>query len=348
MEGFLAFIFVLGLIVLVHELGHLISAKYFNVYCKEFAIGMGPKLFSWKRNETSYSLRALPLGGFVSMLGEEGVEAEGIPFERSIKGIARWKQLIVMLSGIAMNILLAFLIFAGIHMATGVVAVNPEPIVVGIVEGSAAQEAGLQVNDRIVRVEFSDGTFIIPKDFYQILEAIQMYHDTLIFTVDRLGSQQEINVVPRFDETEQRYLVGITIPNPQFKEITFLESFRYSIEDIQSMSVSMISTLSRLVRGIGLDAISGPVGIYQIASDSAAMGFLSVIYLAAILSLNVALFNLLPIPVMDGGRALFLIVEMILRKPLNKKLEQALMIASMLLLFLLMAFVTTQDLFRLF
>lgn len=348
MQGFLAFIFVLGLIVLVHELGHLISAKTFNVYCKEFAIGMGPRLFSWKGKETTYSIRALPLGGFVSMLGEEGVEAEGIPFERSIKGIARWKQLIVMLSGIAMNILLAFLIFAGIHMVTGIIAVNPEPVVVGIVEGSPAQEAGLQIDDRIVRVEFSDGTFIIPKDFYQILEGIQMYHDTLIFTVDRSGKQQEITVIPRFDEAEQRYLVGITIPNPNYIEINFFDSFRYAVEDIQSMSVSMISTLSRLIRGIGLDAISGPVGIYQVASDTAEMGFLSVLYLAAILSLNVALFNLLPIPVMDGGRSLFLIIEMILRKPLNKKLEQALMIASMLLLFLVMAFVTTQDLFRLF
>lgn len=348
MQGLIAFIFVLGLIVLVHELGHLLSAKSFKVYCKEFAIGMGPKLFSWKGKETTYSLRALPFGGFVSMLGEEGVEAEGIPFERSIKGIARWKQLIVMLAGIVMNFILAFVIILGLHLSTGVVSVNPEPIIAGVLENTPASNAGLQTNDRIVKVTFSDGTSLEPKDFYQVLEALQMYHDTMVFTIQRSNELLEFEVTPQYSQTEERYLIGITIPEPSYVSIHPLESVGYAFSDLASIALSMVTTLSRLVRGIGLDAVSGPVGIYQIASDTAQMGFSSVLYLAAILSLNVAIFNLLPLPIMDGGRSLLLMVEMVTHKPINKTVEQALMLVSMGLLFLLMIWVTTQDLFRLF
>ena len=148
----LYFVIILGIIVFVHELGHLITAKMFGVYCKEFAIGMGPKIKSWQKGETLYSLRALPVGGFVAMAGEEGVDIEEIPAERTIKGIAPLKRIIVMLAGIMMNILLAWVIFVGVFIYQGARSLPPQPIVAGVVSGSVAETAGFLAGDEIVKV----------------------------------------------------------------------------------------------------------------------------------------------------------------------------------------------------
>lgn len=347
MESILAFIFVLGLIVFIHELGHLLSAKAFGVYCKEFALGMGPKIYSIKGKETEYSVRLLPLGGFVSMVGEEGVEVD-VPKERSLKGIHPLKRLVVMLAGIVMNILLAFVIMVGLHIHNGYVIQNPEPVLGEIVENSPADLAGLKVNDRIVEVQFSDGTMIQPKDFYDLVEVLQLYQNTMTFVVDRNRDLIHIEITPQLDEQRGYYVIGVMSPQAQVKEITVFEAFTYGAQDLVDMGASMLMTLSRLVRGIGLSAISGPVGIFQVTAQSAQMGILSLLYLAGLLSLNVALFNLIPLPLLDGGRAVLIFIEMIIGKPVNAKIEQALMLASMILLLILTLFVTSQDLFKLF
>ena len=160
------FIVILGIIVLVHELGHLISAKAFGVYCKEFAIGFGPKIKSIQGKETLYSIRALPLGGFVSMAGESGVEFDNIDSSRTLKGIAPYKRIIIMLSGIFNNLVLAYLIFVVLFMIAGARNIAPEPIIAGIVQDSAAELAGFLENDRITALTFSDGFSVEPKDFY--------------------------------------------------------------------------------------------------------------------------------------------------------------------------------------
>jgi regulator of sigma E protease len=347
MESILAFIFVLGLIVFIHELGHLLSAKTFGVYCKEFALGMGPKIYSIKGKETEYSIRLLPLGGFVSMVGEEGVEVD-VPKERSLKGIHPLKRLVVMLAGIVMNVILAFVIMTGINIYNGYVVLNPEPVLGEIVENSSADVAGLQINDRIIEVQLSDGSSIQPNDFYDLVEVLQLYQNTMTFVVEREGVLMEIEVTPTLDEERGVFVIGVMSPQAQVKEITFLEAFKYGSQDLVDMSASMLMTLSRLVRGIGLSAISGPVGIFQVTAQSAQMGMLSLLYLTGLLSLNVALFNLIPLPLLDGGRAVLIFIEILIGKPVNAKIEQALMLASMILLLLLTLFVTSQDLFKLF
>lgn len=347
MQDFLAFVFVLGVIVFIHEVGHLLSAKAFGVYCKEFAIGMGPKLFSWKGKETTYSLRALPFGGYVAMVGEEGIEAE-VPQSRSLKGIALWKRLIIILSGILMNIALAILIMIGLYLVDRTVVVKPLPRVEAVVAGSAAEAQGILANDTVLEIIFSDGSHLLPKDAYQILEALQFYHDEMTFIIDRQGSLHSITLTPQYDESLGQYRIGIQIPQATLKSITAFEAVGYGLSDTKDILVSMVTTISRLVRGIGLESISGPVGIYQITAQQASMGFKNLVYLISLLSLNVAVFNLLPLPIMDGGRAILIGYEMITRKPINAKIEQALMVVSMALLLLLMVYVTTQDLFRLF
>ena len=130
----LYFIILLSVIIIVHECGHLIAAKCFHVYCGEFSIGMGPKLWAWKGKETTFTLRALPIGGYVAMAGEEGSEFEGVPHERTIKGVSHWKQIIIMLAGVIMNFVLAWLIFASIILINGSYNIAPKAVVGGVVE----------------------------------------------------------------------------------------------------------------------------------------------------------------------------------------------------------------------
>lgn len=343
------FILILGIIVLVHELGHLITAKMFGVYCREFAIGMGPKVKSIQGKETVYSIRALPLGGFVSMAGEEGVDIEGMDPKRTLKGIAHWKRIIIMLSGIIMNMILAWVIFVGIFVYQGERALAPEPVIAGIVENSVAQQVGLETNDRIVRIEFHDGTKLVPKDFYEIITFTQLYGDhSMTYVIDREGTTLTYQIQPLFDETEGRYMVGLLLPRPQIVQLSFFDSIVAATETTFSSIRDIFTTLSRLIRGIGLGAISGPLGIYDVTAQQASAGILSLIALTALLSINVGIFNLLPLPLLDGGRVILTLVEMITRRPVNAKIEQALMMMSMLLVIALMVFVTWQDIVRLF
>ncbi len=346
MTTFLYFALVLGVIVLIHEIGHLVTAKLFNVYCKEFAVGMGPKIFSKKFKETEYSIRALPLGGFVAMAGEEGVD-DNVPFERSILGIAPWKRMIVMLAGIFMNFVLAFVLFVGIYAYQGYAVEAPKPIIAGTMVDSPAEKAGFMANDLIKKITFSDGTTVIPTDFYEIITYIQMYTDTTEFVVERSGSEITISVTPEFIEAENRYYLGITMPSATRVDINILGALKYGALEVGNTVESMVFTLTRLIRGIGLNAISGPIGIYQVTATQASYGLINILYLMGLLSINVAIFNLLPLPILDGGRVVLTLYELIFKKPMSKKVEQVLMVISIGLLLLLMAFVTLQDILRL-
>jgi len=344
---FIYFILILGVNVMIHEVGHLITAKMFNVYCKEFAIGMGPKLFSWKGKETTYSLRAFPFGGYVAMAGEEGVDVD-IPHERTIKGIKHWQKIIVMLAGISMNVVLAVFIIVGLYIWQGQITVAPQPIIDGIVENSPAQAAGFQKGDRIVKIAFSDGSDLEPQDFYEVITYMQMYTDASTFTLERSGALIDITVTPRYLEDEKRYMVGLMIPPPTIQKINVIEAVGYGLVDVKDSLSTMVFAIGRMLRGIGLESVSGPIGIYQVTEQQASLGIANLFYLTAVISLNLAIFNLLPLPVMDGGRVVLIIYEVIARKPINEKVEQALMAVSVSLLILLMVLVTWQDILRLF
>lgn len=344
---FIYFVIVLGIIVFIHELGHLIAAKFFGVYCKEFAIGMGPRLFSLKGKETTYSIRLLPLGGFVTMAGEEGIDVDDIPAERTIKGIKRYQRMIVMLAGIFMNILLAWVIFVGMYAFNGQVVLAPKPIVAGVVADSPASRAGFLYGDTITKLTFSDGTVIIPKDFYEVVQYIQLYTDETKFLVQRDNQTIEILITPEYIKAENRYFVGLKLPDPIVKKINPIQAIGYGTGTLVSGVDDIFSTLSRLVRGIGLKSISGPVGIFKVTSQQAAQGLSSLIVLVGVLSLNVGIFNLLPIPLLDGGRVLLTAIEMIMRKPLNPKVESFLLTLSAGLMIGLLLLVTWQDILRL-
>lgn len=341
------FILILSVIIIIHELGHLMTAKHFNVYCEEFSIGMGPAIFKKKFKETTFAIRALPLGGFVSMAGEEGIDDESIPFERTIKGISWWKQIVVMAAGAIMNVLLAWVLFIGVTMAQGRVVVPAEPVVQGFTEHSAAQDAGFEIGDRITKITSGSET-TIPSTFDDVTEHLGYFPSTeATFTIQRGEKTLEIKLTPRYNESEDRYLAGFST-KAGIKEITVLESVKYGTEKMVDGSQTIFRALSKLVRGIGLENLSGPVGIYQITAQTTQNGILPALSLIALLSLNIGIFNLIPLPVLDGGRIFIILIEKISGRKLGEKVETAIMMVGVVLLIGLMVFATFQDIGRLF
>ncbi|KAF0226310.1 MAG: membrane-associated zinc [Erysipelotrichaceae bacterium] len=338
---------ILSIIITIHEIGHLVSAKFFKVYCKEFSLGMGPKLWGFKGKETTYNLRMFPFGGFVAMAGEESVEAD-VPVERTLLGIAKYKRMIIMLSGIFMNFVLAFILFVGINWSLGYVIESPKAIVAGIVENSPAEAAGLQMNDKILKLTFTDGTSVVPKNFDDVITYTQLYHNEIKFTLLRDSQEIEISVTPIYMAETERYFLGVMLPPAEKVNISPLEGIGYAFSTMIGTIYSMFLLIGRLLTGVGLQSVSGPLGIIEITQAQASYGLLNLIYLTAILSLNVGVFNLLPLPILDGGRVFIIGIEMIIRKPLNKRVEYGLMYFSAALLIMLMVLATWQDLSKLF
>lgn len=341
------FILILSVIIIIHELGHLMTAKYFHVYCQEFSIGMGPTIYKRQGKETTFSIRALPLGGFVSMAGEEGVDDESIPFERTLKGIAWWKQVIIMAAGAIMNVLLAWLLFIGVTMAQGRVVLPSEPIVAGFTADSAAQAAGFEIGDRISEITCGSEVTKV-NSFDDITEHISYFPKVeSVYTVERDGKQLQISLTPKYNESEDRYLGGFQA-NVNIKDISVLESFQYGTERMIDGSTAIFRSLSKLIRGIGLENLSGPVGIFQITAETTQNGLLPAMSLIALLSLNIGIFNLLPLPILDGGRIFITLIEKISGRKLGEHAEMVIMMIGVVLLVALMVFATWQDIMRLF
>lgn len=348
----LVFALVMGIIVFIHELGHLLAAKAFGVYCREFSIGMGPKIFQYqpKDSETTYSIRALPIGGFVAMAGEPGEEGmESVPVERTIKGIARYKQLVVLLAGVFMNLVLAFVVFAGIFSYAGVVR-EPEPIVAAVVEGLPADQAGLMKDDRILKMTFVDGTVIEPKTFSDASLGIVTFEDTPIeLEVLRDRTIVNLTVTPVFNTESDTFVLGIQSYTGALEKVGIFETASYTAQYIIKTVGQIVMVLRLLVRGIGLNNVGGPVAIYQITSEVTTSGFDMLYFWNIIgsLSISLAVMNLLPIPVLDGGRALLVMVEMIIRRPIPKKFENTVMIIGFVLILAMMIFFLFNDFKRL-
>lgn len=349
LANILIFAAVMSIIVLVHEWGHLMAAKFFGVYCKEFAIGMGPVLVRHqsKRSETAYSLRALPIGGFVSMAGESGeMGMEHVPFHKTISGIARWKRLVIFVAGVFMNVVLAFVVFAAIFTFNGV-SREPLPIIHKVVEGYPAFEAGLQDGDEIVRMTFYDGTVVTPESFGDASLAINSFKDNPItFEVLRNGKVETIVVTPIHNEDSNTYIIGVQSPQGVVEKVGVFETISYTSSFIVTSMARIIQILGWMFKGVGLHNVGGPLAIYQETSNVMTHGMLYFWYLIGSLSLSLSVMNLIPIPVFDGGRIVLTLVEMVIRRPIPKKLENFVMILGFFLVLILLLFFVFNDLKR--
>ena len=343
----------LGVIVTLHELGHLLAAKIFGVYCKEFSFGFGPKILAYQGKETEYCLRALPLGGFVAMAGdsdndlETKVETDDLPPERTLTGIAKWKRIIIMMAGIMMNILLAIVIYSMMILSTGTYATSTKPVITTVMEDSPALSAGLKEGDIITKAEFENGLSYKPETYLELINFLDTYdgNGPWILTVERQGESLKLEVTPKYYEDQQRYMVGIGFSNQSVEavKVNIFNCWIYGFQFAMFILKLTFSSLMTLFRGKNLDSLAGPIGIYSTVSQTASLGMSYYLQLIAMVSINVGIVNALPLPIYDGGRVLLLIIEAIIGKPLSEKAQNLIMSISLGLLLLLFVFVMYND-----
>ncbi len=346
------FLLLLTVIICIHEAGHLWAAKKFNVYCYEYSFGMGPVIWKKQTKETQYSIRAIPMGGFVAMAGE--VEGDGaypdveVPKHRRLPNIAPWKRIIIMLAGVFMNFVLAWVLFSVISLNQGVHFESSRAIVKEVVPNLPASEAGLQEGDLITHITSTTGATKKVKKYRDLQMFVMQYgKHPLEMEVSRDGKLVTIEVTPKIDEELEVPIIGITAESPKETKVTLLNCWKYGMQDMGMYATAMVSVITDMFKGQGLEELGGPIAIYGVTKKSVDYGFVSYLFLIAQLSLNIGIFNLIPLPILDGGQVVVTLGEWIAGKPLNQKVRNGIIYACWGLMLLLMLKVTWNDVSKL-
>ena len=347
-----AFIIVLGVLIFFHEFGHFLIARLFGVGVEKFSLGFGPRLIGKKVGITDYRLSAIPLGGYVKMVGEEP-DAEIDPADLSLSFTHKHvlKRMLIVAAGPVFNILLAILIFFGIFWASGTFIMKPS---IGAVRaGSPAEAAGLMQGDLITVI---NGMAINSWDeMAEIISASE--GQTLDLSIRRQESTLDFSIAPEkvptqniFGEEIQRHVIGIEASRESFsKEMNPIEAFTESLRQSYRVIELMVVIIAKLIKGdISTDTLGGPIMIAQMAGDSAKAGVGSLVFFIALISINLAVINLLPIPVLDGGHLLFFLIEAIKGSPVSIKIREVAQQVGLFLLILLMILVFYNDIHRIF
>ncbi|MDR1242140.1 MAG: RIP metalloprotease RseP [Deltaproteobacteria bacterium] len=347
MQGAIAIVLVLGGLIFFHELGHFLVARSLGIGVKTFSIGFGPAVFSWKGKKTKYQVSVIPLGGYVSMVGESDAADIPPPFtpEDSFAGHKAWHRLLVVASGPFFNLVLAWLIFTGLFLF----GLFPLPEIDRVLPDSPAQEAGLAYGDIIKSIN-GEETPTWDKMNASIQEG---EGQPLYLEVERGGRIINLTVVPQYFEeksedgatfTAWRIGIAATGRAPQF---TVAQAAALGLEKTWRMAKLIGRFVGRLFNGEGtVRDIGGPVLVAQMVKQQADRGVSEVLFLSAFLSINLGLLNLLPIPALDGGHVLFCLLEALFRRPVPPKLQSMFVYAGFGLLITFMLMATVFDIFR--
>lgn len=331
-----------GVIIIIHEFGHFITAKLFDVKINEFSIGMGPAVFKRQKGETQYSLRALPIGGYVSMEGED----EDSDDERAFNNKKVWQKIIIVIAGATMNLILGLVIMA-ITLSTSSELIGTNTIK-EFYPDAVSEQYGLQAGDKFIKI---DGHRVLSERDLSFLMA-RSKDGVFDFTVERNGEKVELEDV-KFDTRE---VDGITLivydfviigEKANFKNV-FINSFTQSASIVRTVWLSLFDIITGRY---GMSELAGPVGTVDIIADvtqeaAKQHNFDNLLFIMALITINIGVANLLPLPALDGGRLIFLILEGIRRKKINPKYEGYVHAAGFALLILLMLFVTYNDIVR--
>ena len=323
-----------GLIIALHEFGHFFTAKLFKIKVNEYAIGMGPALFKKRRGETLYALRLFPIGGFVQLEGEDEDSAD----PRAFGNQKAWKRFIVIAAGATVNILLGLLL---ICVMLGADKEVPSRVVSDISTSMSEDANGVRVGDEVLKI---NGTKVFAgRDLYY-----DLYRDddgVFDIVVKRDGKKLKLESLPVAYSAEEGFcdfIVGT-------KKTTLLNIFPAAVNETASMTKQIWLSLIDMIRGkYGLKDLSGPVGTIGIVADTASEAieerdYSFIIFILAFITVNIGIVNLLPLPALDGGRLLFIFIEMIIRRPVPKKFEAIVHAAGFVLLIGLMIFITFND-----
>lgn len=349
----LAVVLVLGGLIFFHELGHFIANRVMGIGVVTFSLGMGPRLWGFTRGKTEYRLSWFPIGGYVASVGEYSDEVEELgfsPAEAVCNRPAR-QRLILAFAGPFANLLLAWLLYWGITFAAGLAVTLP--VVGDIMPDSAAQEAGLQPGDRIVSI---DGR---PVDRWAQVPQYVGESDgkTLNVEIRRGGEIFTLPMTPRrmartnlFGEEEIAWLIGVRAGDQiRYEPQGFWASAVIGLDRTWAMIDLTLTSLKKLITGsVPADSVGGPILIAQMLGGQAQVGLIPLLLLAALISVNLGLLNLLPVPVLDGGIILFCLIEILIRRPVPEKIQERAMRFGVALLVLLMVFATFNDVMRWF
>lgn len=322
------------LVILIHEFGHFIVAKRNGVSVLEFSIGMGPKLFQRESNGTLYSLRVIPVGGYCQLEGED--EENDSP--NSLNNQSPLVRLKVILAGAIMNFILAFILLI---LLMSVSRVSTE--ISGVIKDSPAYSSGLQTGDQIVSINgenVSDGE--------ELLKSIKESQGDLNIGVIRDSQSKNIKVTPRLENNIRK--IGVNFQEEyNIKNFSIVKGFKKGLITFLNLTGMLYKFLGMLITGqLGLGGVSGPVGVVKEIGNAAKTGVSNLIFILAYFNINLGVFNLLPIPALDGGRAIFILIEMIFGKKISEEKEGYIHMVGLILLLALIAIVTIKDVIKLF
>lgn len=326
------------MLITVHELGHFLAAKGTGMLVTEFSIGFGPKLFQKKVGETLYSLRLCPLGGYNRIAGMEPGEAVT---PRGFNGRPLWARMLVILAGPFMNFLLPFLLFFGIFAVSGLTLPVNKPVVGSLMEGYPGAAAGLQAGDRLVSIngrkleKWNDINSLVQENGPKPGKVV----------IRRDGREMTLTLQPRFDGESKRFLIGVR-PPLEHRHLSLWESLKTAGLAVGKTTVAMVDGLRKMITGKVRADIAGPIGVAHMAGDVAAQGAVPYLEFMAFLSLNLAVLNLVPIPALDGGQFLVLVVEGLLGHALAPKAKEIIQMIGVACIVALTIFATMHDLLQ--
>jgi len=344
------FVLIFGLVVIAHEFGHFLLAKVNGIHVIEFAVGMGPKLLHFKKGETEYCLRLLPIGGACVFENEDelGGANDKTYEEGSFPAATVWARISTVVAGPLFNFILGFLLALIIVWFSG----SDRPVINGLIDGYPAQEAGIEPGDVITHM--NGERIYLAREIY-----INMYinkGNDMTITYERDGEAYETTIKPRFSEEENRYLIGFQ-GYGEYVDCKNVNIFPYTYYEVRYCLKSTLKSLGMLISGNGSkDDVSGPIGVAQvigeISEEAAPYGMavvaINMLNIALLLSVNLGIMNLLPLPALDGGRLVFLLIEAVRGKPIPPDKEGMVHFAGFVALMVLMVFVMYNDIMRLF
>lgn len=350
MVAFIIFMLILSILIIVHEFGHFITAKRLGVRVEEFSLGFGPRLFSKKKGDTDYSINLFPLGGYVKMSGDNLEEFKGQKYEYLSK--PPWARAKIILFGPLLNYILGFLCFWVIFVA-GYPTLTAK--VGGLIDGFGAKDSGIQVGDKITSI---DGKKI---EYWEDLQKIiYTQKNAKVVKLSVLRADKELSIEVKIKEKnvddilgQKRNvgLLGIT-PEGEFVKVKhgIIESFFLSFRKTYDLTVLTYKALGMMITGkMSLrDSVTGPLGMFFITSQAASQGIIAILHLVALLNISLCIFNLLPLPVLDGGHLVLLIIEKIRGRYLSLKSEQVIAKIGFSFIITLAVVITYNDMVRLF
>ena len=330
---------VFGVLILAHESGHFFVAKAFKVKVNEFSIGMGPAVFKKQGKSTLYSIRALPIGGYVQMDGEDGEGTDSNSFNKK----PYWQRFLILVIGAVMNILLGFILICIINSQSELV---PTTVVAQFDDNSVSNSSGLMADDKIVKINnYGVNSYL---DITYALASASA--EPVSITVERNGTTIVLSDVS-FPVIQDDNLGECFQPDFRVYGVkpTFIGNLKYSFDWTISISKSIYSFFGTLFTGkADFNQVSGPVGTTTAIGESTKLGIDSLLLIVALISINLGIVNLLPFPALDGGRILLLAIESVRRKPLSQKIEYGINAAGLILLLGLMLVITVKDIIKLF